>query len=328
MENKSDFSIYNKDLFKNIEIYLKNNEKNIILNKIEIIQKSNRKRILLHMTCSCGAYFKKTFDDVRRKDRNVLCNKCSARKRAEKRKKNKSDMFLFIENKGYQIIDKSKHYLRNEYIEVIDKNGYRGFIKYGKLRQGSKMSIFDMNVNEKNYLYNIDIYSKHHNLGVEAISFSKDDKWTRQGILLKCSCGNTFETSISSFQNGKTRCDECSKSISRYEKNIMEFLDGEGIAYIRQYKFNDCRNVLPLPFDFYLKEYNSLLEVDGEGHFHVCHFNGICREKAEKTFLLTQQNDNIKNEYCKRKNIPLLRISYNDINNGDYKDKILQFIKK
>ena len=46
------------------------------------------------------------------------------------------------------------------------------------------------------------------------------------------------------------------------------------------------------------------------------------------TFLLTQQNDKIKNEYCKRKNIPLLRISYNDINNGDYKDKILQFIKK
>lgn len=87
MKNKSDFSIYNKNLFKNIETYLKNNEKEITLNKIEIIQKSNRKRILLYMTCSCGAYFKKTFDDVRRKDRNVLCNKCSVKKRAEKRKK-------------------------------------------------------------------------------------------------------------------------------------------------------------------------------------------------------------------------------------------------
>ena len=65
-----------------------------------------------------------------------------------------------------------------------------------------------------------------------------------------------------------------------------------------------------LRFDFYLNKYNTLIEFDGQQHFRpVDFFNG------EEGFRLTQLRDNIKNEYCKNNNIPLLRISYKEINN-------------
>lgn len=328
MRSISKYSIYNENLFENIKEYLEKNKKGIILERIEIVTKNKRKRILVYMKCTCGNKFKKTFDDISRKDRNTLCLVCSRKERARKRKKSKVEMFNFIESNGYEIIDKSKHYLRNEYIEVLNKDGYKGFISYNGLRANKQMTIFNMSINKKNYLYNVDIYSKVNNLGVKAISFSDKDKWTRQGLVLECPCGKQFETSIASFQNGKTKCDECSHSISSYEKAIVNFLEQYKIKYVRQYRFNDCRNVLPLPFDFYLVDDDKLMEIDGEGHYFICHHKGISLEKAKETFLRTKENDMIKNKYCDLKNIPLLRISYDDMNSGYYKEKILKFIKE
>lgn len=99
---------------------------------------------------------------------------------------------------------------------------------------------------------------------------------------------------------------------SKGEKNVMKFLENNNIKYIREYKFKDCKNINYLRFDFYLPDYNLLIEYDGRQHFEsVDLFGG--REGFERRKL----NDEIKNKYCIKNGIHLLRISHSE--NVDFK---------
>ena len=84
-------------------------------------------------------------------------------------------------------------------------------------------------------------------------------------------------------------------------------MENNNINYIPQKRFKDCKDNKPLPFDFYLPILNICIEYDGEQHFKSKeHFGG------EQGFLTRQKHDQIKTDYCKNNNIPLLRISYKD----------------
>ena len=92
---------------------------------------------------------------------------------------------------------------------------------------------------------------------------------------------------------------------SKGEQYIESYLIDNNIKYIRQYWYKDCRNILPLPFDFYLNELNILIEYDGRQHFESVDLFG-----GEEELLKRKINDQIKNNYCIKNRIPLLRISY------------------
>lgn len=94
------------------------------------------------------------------------------------------------------------------------------------------------------------------------------------------------------------------------ERMVRRFLEDNNIEYEVQKRFNDCREEKPLPFDFYLPEYNSIIEYDGEHHYFPIDFSGYGKEWAEQYFEKTIMHDEIKNEYCKKNNIHLLRIPY------------------
>jgi len=80
----------------------------------------------------------------------------------------------------------------------------------------------------------------------------------------------------------------------------------EGIKFVQQYKFKDCKNIRELPFDFFLPEYNVCLEYDGIQHYDsVEYFGGLYNLKKRKI------NDNIKNEFCEKNQINLIKIKYN-----------------
>ena len=77
-----------------------------------------------------------------------------------------------------------------------------------------------------------------------------------------------------------------------------------------QYRFNDCKNQKPLPFDFAIIKDDKvvqLVEYQGEQHYKVVDYFG-----GEKGFQKRIRNDKIKKNYCKKKNIPLLIIDYCD----------------
>lgn len=114
-----------------------------------------------------------------------------------------------------------------------------------------------------------------------------------------------FEQTITShlFGNG---CQKC--SASKGENAISVFLDKSQIQYERQKKFETCRNVHRLPFDFYIPELNICIEFDGMQHSQVMGYWG-----GDKKLLDTQRKDKIKNNWCNENGVKLLRINYKDL---------------
>lgn len=318
-KNPTIFGFNNPFYKENMFHYLKNKFPDIKILDFKIIIKSQKKRALFVLQCSCGQTFKKTWDTLFR-GKYCVCNQCLNKILGKKRIKDKNEFIQMFTQRGYTILQKIDGCTRGSLIEVCDQKGFKGYTSYAKLRDGKKMSVFDTRINKKYYIYNINIYCVQNGIKSRALSFSEKNKWTRQGIVFKCQCGDIFETSIASFQNGKILCDKCSRLLSSYERKVKDFLEDNNIDYIYQYRINSCRDVLPLPFDFFLINEKKLIEVDGEGHFYP--------RKTKELFEIVKKHDYIKNSYCKKFNIPLLRIEYKDFKTDVYIKKIKQFIKK
>ncbi len=105
-------------------------------------------------------------------------------------------------------------------------------------------------------------------------------------------------------------CSLCKSSLG--EKKIANFLLSKSILYHPQYSFADCRNKIKLRFDFYLSEFNMIIEYDGVQHFEPIEYFG-----GESALKYTQHNDAIKTRYCVKNNIKLIRIPYYDFDNID-----------
>jgi len=101
-------------------------------------------------------------------------------------------------------------------------------------------------------------------------------------------------------------CPKC--KFSRGEKRIDKYLYDNNFYYIKEKYFPDCKNVLLLPFDFYLPEYNLCIEYDGILHY-------IDKFNETEEFKKTKKRDKIKTKYCKNNNINLLRIPYWEFEN-------------
>jgi hypothetical protein len=92
-------------------------------------------------------------------------------------------------------------------------------------------------------------------------------------VKIKCDIHAVFNQTPHNHLKGNG-CPICRESVG--EKQIRQFLITNEIKFIRQYKFNDCRNILPLPFDFYLPEHNMCIEFQGRQHYiPVKQFGGV-----------------------------------------------------
>ena len=89
------------------------------------------------------------------------------------------------------------------------------------------------------------------------------------------------------------------------ENKIEKYLKNNNIKYIPQKRFKDCKDIFELKMDFYLVDYNIIVEYNGQQHYESFDFfGGIPR------FISQQRKDKIKRDYCKASNIPLLEIPY------------------
>ncbi len=102
-------------------------------------------------------------------------------------------------------------------------------------------------------------------------------------------------------------CPKCNCSTGELE--IQSFLQRECYQYEWQKRFQECKDQKPLPFDFYLPQYNLIIEYDGEGHYLQSFYDKRCDNPYE-AMRLTQKHDQIKNDFCEANNINLLRIPY------------------
>lgn len=126
---------------------------------------------------------------------------------------------------------------------------------------------------------------------------------------IKCECVKCnhiwFPKAANVYYN-KTGCPACQES--KGETYIKNWLSSRDIFFIPQYKFLDCTNKHPLPFDFAIVTKDlvkGLIEYDGIQHFEPVSFFG-----GEEELLYRQHNDEIKNLYAQEHSIPLLRCAY------------------
>ena len=119
-------------------------------------------------------------------------------------------------------------------------------------------------------------------------------------------CNHTYKIKLSSLLLNKNRCPICNSSLG--EKEILYHLDKMGLSYIREFKITVDNQDMRI--DFYLPEYNLMIEYNGQQHYQPVSFFG-----GEKAFEKQQERDLKLQNYCQKQKIKLLIISYLDYNN-------------
>lgn len=141
----------------------------------------------------------------------------------------------------------------------------------------------------------------------------------------KCDCGNEVNVRSYTLTSGHTQSCGClrSESVSLFEVFISNILRDNLVLYHTEFTFEDCKGVggKKLRYDFYLPDYNTLIEYDGMQHFRPIEYFG-----GEEHFNILKHNDEIKNEYCKTHKINLVRISYT-LSKDEVKNVIMNIIQ-
>lgn len=131
--------------------------------------------------------------------------------------------------------------------------------------------------------------------------------WTCQ-----CDCGTIKDIAGIDLQKGDTTSCGCKRYSSYGELAIKEILINNNIKYKMEYWFDDLRSEanIPLRFDFAIIDDNDnvlrLIEYDGQQHYLQKANNFFKADTLEHR----KERDIIKNNYCLRNNIPLVRIPY------------------
>lgn len=123
-------------------------------------------------------------------------------------------------------------------------------------------------------------------------------------------CGSLFNAIPARIKSDHVQSCGCMPRmhLSRAHVMIDNYLKEHGVDYEKEYSFPDCKNKKVLRFDFAIFCNDSIVgvcEYDGEQHFRSIDFFG-----GEKAFEEMKIRDKKKDDYCKKHNIPMLRLNY------------------
>ena len=116
-----------------------------------------------------------------------------------------------------------------------------------------------------------------------------------------CECGNKTYVISENLLSGNTQsCGFCCNN-SHGNIKIEQILKENNIPYVKEKRFDSCRDKLPLPFDFYI---NNQYCIEFDGRQHYTNYNTLFYNDT------IVKHDLIKSNWCKDNNIPLIRIPY------------------
>lgn len=296
--NKSITNI-NKVDFNYIKSYIESFGYTLLTKKIEYSGINN----IITVKCPNNHIFDISFSSFKKR----LANGRNTRNKCE---------FCYKDEKMNELINKcnslnytlltTEYINRNMKLNIICDKGHNWHPTYENFMKNDAKCLtcnnIQLSVNQRKNIN--DVNNILNNYGYTLISEYINN---RELITLLCPNGHYYKTSLNNFMAGK-RCSIC--SMSSGEQEIHRILGKYNIKFIYQYKFNDCKDKLPLPFDFYLIDYNICIEFDGQQHFNQNSFN-----MTNENFNDRKHKDSIKTQYCIDNNIKLIRIPYWEFNN-------------
>jgi very-short-patch-repair endonuclease len=133
---------------------------------------------------------------------------------------------------------------------------------------------------------------------------------------LSCSkCGHNWSARpanvLGKNDEAKHGCPIC--KASRGEHRVATFLQNAGLSYKRQKKFEDCRRVRTLSFDFFVPSLRTLIEFQGKQHFGVVScFKERDKHSPEQSYILRVLRDLIKRRWVRTSGYTLIEIRYDE----------------
>ena len=153
------------------------------------------------------------------------------------------------------------------------------------------------------------IFDKH-----DMILLDQEYLNTQQKLAYMCKyhleVGTQYMSTVNAYHN---YCPYC--NIVKGEKVISDYLLQHNIKFNLHHSYDGLVGVgnKKLSYDFYLYDYNLLIEYQGEQHEHAVEKFG-----GENQFIIQQEHDKRKREYAKGNNINLLEIWYYDFKNIEF----------
>ena len=132
-------------------------------------------------------------------------------------------------------------------------------------------------------------------------------------------CKKSFEITVRRFFEWK-KCIYCHplpspNNTSIGEVFIANYLADNKIQFRQQERFKTCKRHTYLPFDFYLPQYDILIELQGAHHFIPTSFSSDKSQVAkEKNLYDVQERDEIKRQWAKDNDYILIELRYSDLN--------------
>jgi very-short-patch-repair endonuclease len=288
---------------ENIQTYIYNNN-----GKATVISKEwKNERNKITLKCEkCGKEFKVSWYHIYSL-KKFTCNKCSYSNPYNK--KSEDEALKICKKHGYDIVKGT--YISNHHFDIIDKDGYKysNSSIYSLDKRNNKTKKFDYN--NKYQIENILLYFKLNNLNAKFANKNQKNFRIKTDKIdfICCECGNIYQAYFGEVIgqhkdiSERIRCDKCSNKQSGLEYLVEKYLKEKKINYIKEKKFDWCKNIRYLPFDFYLNDYNTVIEVNGSQHYY---------ENSNWNFSLEKQKerDKYKEQCCKKNNVKYVVIPY------------------
>lgn len=267
--------------------------------------------------CSCGNKFSRKFSNVL-SNNQILCLSCSSKELSEKNRKRALESydslidFVNNSNFGIEILSGFDEYKNNKTpLRTICSCGDIYYPTANSLKRSLNTNCKKCG-NKKTGLKNRkpkdEILKAIRDEGYDVLDY--EHKNGQHWIKVSCENNNhkSYTVDWGNFSMGN-RCPYC--NLSKGEEKVKEVLIDSGFDFEREVVFDELVGInggdLRYDFKVYYEESFVLVEYDGEQHYKP--------KFGDDEFDRTQKHDEIKNNYCKERNIELLRISYKDFNN-------------
>lgn len=219
------------------------------------------------------------------------------------------EMENYINSKdGFELIDK-EFVPYNKKLTIKCPKHHVFNMKFDSFHKGSSCPYCLAEINSEKLRTPIDeVYRLINNKNFIFIKWIDEYRNAKSKFIIQCKdCGNLIRSNPWRIKKN-LGCPICGES--KGEKAVRSFLEKNHIFFNPQQPFKDCKDKKEMPFDFATFEdkakieLNYLIEYDGIFHYE--------KQYDEDGYEVLIKHDKMKNNYCIRNNIKLIRIPYWD----------------